>query len=149
MVGQSQLVLVEGVSVPGRELSSPLAGQEALGLYTAIVTSAFPSHFPRTILGLQDCIFTLKQTASFFQSTELSTGGWDRLEMCLWPRTELVQALKRWLWGVGVNAAALAIGLCYMACLTMWNVDFNTGNGAQLIPEAVKPSTESELLPCR
>lgn len=63
MVGQSQLVLVEGVSVPGTELSSPLAGQEALRLYTAIITSAFPSHCPRRILGLQDHIFTLKQTA--------------------------------------------------------------------------------------
>ena len=80
MVGQSQLVLVEGVSVPGAELScSPLAGQEALGLYTAIMASAFPACFPHTVLGLQD----LRQTACFLQSTELSSGGWDGLETCL------------------------------------------------------------------
>ena len=64
MVGQSQLVLVEGVSVPGTELSfSPPAGQEALRLYAAVITSAFPSHFPRAVLGLQDRVFTLKQPA--------------------------------------------------------------------------------------
>lgn len=38
-------------------------------------------------------------------------------------QAELVQALKHCLWCVGVNTAALALGLCYMACLTAWNVD--------------------------
>lgn len=64
MVGQSQLVLVEGVSVPGTEFSfHPLAGQEALRLHPAIATSAFPSPFLHTTLGLQDRVYTLKQAA--------------------------------------------------------------------------------------
>lgn len=33
--------------------------------------------------------------------------------------------------------------------LTACNVDFNSGNSAQSIPEAIKPSSEPELLPGR
>lgn len=50
LVGQAQVVLVEGVSGPGMELSSSFL--LALRLCTAVATSAFPSHFPLVIPGL-------------------------------------------------------------------------------------------------
>lgn len=61
MVGQCQLVLVEGVSVPGTESSSP-----PLRLYTAVITSALPSHFPHIILGLQTVSSPLSFTEPVF-----------------------------------------------------------------------------------
>lgn len=45
----------------------------------------------------------------------------------------------------GCHAAALAVARYYPACLIGWNVGFNADNSAQLIIEALKPSSVQEL----